>query len=170
MSVGFSTPLGAQDLPLDQLFEELRDADPETFARIESRITAELEKSGSASMDLLLRRGQDAMQDGMPDAAVEHFSALVDHAPAFASGYLGRASAYFVLGLIGPALDDLAMTLTLEPRHLDAIRGLASIMEEQERPADALSLYQMILDINPQSTDAQEQVARLKLQLEGQAI
>lgn len=121
-------------------------------------------------MDLLLRRGKDAMDDGTPDIAAEHFSALVDHAPDFAAGYYGRASAYYLIGLVGPALEDLRTVLELNPRHFEAMRGLATIMEEQSRPDDAYALYQMILEINPQSVEVQAQVTRLQLQLEGQVL
>ncbi len=50
------------------------------------------------------------------------------------------------------------------------MRGLATIMEELQRPHDAMELYQMILEINPQSTDVQDANARLQLQLEGQPL
>lgn len=168
--VGFSVPVLAQETTLDQLFQELAEADAATYSRVEQQIVSEWGKSGSAAMDLLLRRGRDALDDGAPDVAVEHFSALVDHAPNFAEGYYGRASSYYLLGLIGPALDDIRQTLTLNPRHFGAMRGLAVIMEDLRRPGDAMELYEMVLAINPQSADVQASVARLQLQLEGQAL
>lgn len=170
IAVGFSLPVAAQQATLDELYQELHDADETTYARIEDRIIAQWEKSGSPAMDLLLRRGQDALEAGNPEIAAEHFSALVDHAPDFAAGYFGRASAYYLLGLIGPALEDLRSVLLLNPRDFEAMRGLATIMQEQERPEDALALYLMILEINPQSAEVKAQIAGLKLQLEGQAL
>lgn len=170
VSVGFSVPAVAQETTLDRLYQELAEADAATYARIEQQIITEWGKSGSAAMDLLLRRGRDALNEGAPDVAVEHFSALVDHAPDFAEGYYGRASSYYLLGLTGPALDDIRQALILNPRQFEAMRGLALIMEELGRSADALELYEMILAINPQSTEANEAKARLQLQLEGQAL
>lgn len=170
MSVGYSIPAAAEETTLDQLYQELAEADPETYERIEQQIITEWSKSGSAAMDLLMRRGRDALDDGDPDVAVEHFSALVDHAPGFAEGYYGRASSYYLLGLTGPALDDIQQVLALNPRHFEAMRGLASIMEELQRPDDALEIYEMILAINPQSTEVQKAKARVQLQLEGQAL
>ena len=155
---------------MDELYQLLREADEDGVHRIEERIEAEWDKSGSPAMDLLLRRGQEAMEAGQPDIAVDHFSALVDHAPEFASGYYGRASAYYALGLTGPALEDLRSTLLLNPRHFDAMRGVAALLEEGERPEDALRLYQMIAEINPHSPEVQADLDRLKLQLEGQAL
>ncbi|MDP5086150.1 MAG: tetratricopeptide repeat protein [Yoonia sp.] len=170
LTVGFSLPADAQETPLDDLYQELAEADEATYARVERRIISEWEKSGSAAMDLLLRRGKDALDDGQPEVAVEHFTALVDHAPDFAEGYYGRASSYYLLGLTGPALDDIRQVLALNPRHFEAMRGLAVIMEELQRPEDALELYRMILEINPNSAETLGSVERLQLQLEGQAL
>lgn len=170
LAVGLSLPAAAQEATLDELYQQLQEADAATYERVRDKILAAWEKSGSPAMDLLLRRGQDALEEGAPDVAAEHFSALVDHAPDFAAGYFGRASAYYLLGLIGPALEDLRTVLRLNPRHFEAMRGLATIMEEQDRPGDAYALYQMILEINPQSADIHTQIDRLELQLEGQAL
>jgi tetratricopeptide (TPR) repeat protein len=160
----------AQETTLDELYQELREADEATQPRVEQRIIAQWGKSGSAAMDLLLRRGNDALEEGQPEVAVEHFTALVDHAPEFAEGYYGRASSYYLMGLTGPALNDIRRALVLNPRHFEAMRGLAAIMEELNRPQDALELYNMILEINPQSAEVLEAVDRLKLQVEGQAL
>jgi tetratricopeptide (TPR) repeat protein len=121
-------------------------------------------------MDLLLRRGEDALEAGDFEAAVEHFTALVDHAPDFAEGYHGRASAYYSLNLIGPALDDLRQVLVLEPRQFDAMLGVGVILESLDRPQQAMDAYQRILEIYPRDASALESVERLKLQLEGQVL
>lgn len=170
LSVGYSIPAAAQETTLDRLYQELAEADASNYERIEQQIVTEWGKSGSAAMDLLMRRGRDALDEGAPDVAVEHFTALVDHAPDFAEGYFGRASSYYLLGLTGPALDDIRQALALNPRHFEAMRGLAIILEELERPEDAMELYTLILEINPQSVEAQGALERLELQLEGQAL
>jgi tetratricopeptide (TPR) repeat protein len=169
-TVGYSLPVSAQETLIDELYQELAEADTASQERIENQIITEWGKSGSAAMDLLMRRGKDAMEQTDYVAASEHFSALVDHAPDFAEGYYGRASAYYFLGRVGPALDDIQRALVINPRHFEAMRGLAIIMEDLQRPADALELYQMILVINPQSGEVQDAVARLELQLEGQSL
>jgi len=170
IGVGFSLPATAQNAEIDTLYQQLQNADAESYAAIERQIVAEWERSGSPAMDLLLRRGQDALDDGTPDVAVQHFSALVDHAPEFSEGYFGRATAYYLLDLPGPALDDIRTTLRLNPRHFEAMRGFAIILTELDRTTDALKIYEMILEISPQSQEAQHAVAGLMLQLEGQAL
>lgn len=166
--VWFSTPLSAATL--DELYEQLSGADADTQPRIEGQIVAKWEQSGSAAMDLLLRRGKEALEGGAPEVAIDHFSALVDHAPDFAEGYHGRATSYYLLGMVGPALDDLRQTLVLNPRHFGAMRGVGAILEGLERPEQALEAYRAFLDLNPASADVLEAVERLELQLEGQAL
>lgn len=170
LGAGLSVPAVAQTDRLDQLFAELSQTDEEGSLRIEQEIITEWGKSGSASIDLLLRRGQDALNDGAPDAAVDHFSALVDHAPDFAEGYFLRATSFYLLDEIGPAMADLEEVLTRNPRHFEAMRGLAVMMEELGRADEALALYDMILEIVPYSVQARDEQARLQQQLDGQAI
>ena len=170
LAMGFSGSVYAQAAGLDDLYQQLTEAEPAEAERLAGQIIASWERSGSAAMDLLLRRGQEALEDGAPDVAVQHFSALVDHAPEFSEGYYGRAMAYYLLGLTGPALNDIGQVLTMNPRHFEALRGLAIIMEDTGRDDRALEAYRMILDIHPQSPDAQASVSRLGLQLEGQSL
>ena len=170
VAVGFSLPAAADDAALDALFDDLQVAQGSDADRIGDQIRAEWGKSGSAAIDLLLRRGQEAIDAGDPLAASEHCTAVIDHAPDFAAGYSCRAIAYYLLDLPGPALDDLRQTLALNPRHFDAMRGFAVMLEELERPEEALEVYGRVLDIYPANTLAQEAADRLKLQFEGQAL
>ena len=58
-----STPLVvAQQTGLDGLYQELFEADENSHARIAERISKRLERSGSPAMDLLYRRGVDALE------------------------------------------------------------------------------------------------------------
>jgi tetratricopeptide (TPR) repeat protein len=88
-------------------------------------------------MDLLLQRGKDAMAAGDFPAAIEHLTALTDHAPDFAEGFNARATAYFQAGQLGPSIEDIARTLTLNPRHFGALSGLGMIFEDLGRPEKA---------------------------------
>lgn len=163
-------PLAAQETDLDALFQELIEADETTHARVADRIIRRFEQSGSPSMDLLLRRGAEAAEEGEYGIAIEHFSALVDHAPDFAEGYHSRASAYFSAGLMGPAIDDLRQTLVLNPRHFEAMFGVGIILEELGRVDDAVLAYQAIQEIYPLDPDAAQALKRLESQTTGQRI
>lgn len=170
VTVGFSGPLVAQTDRLDQLFDQLREAEPQQVARIEGQIITEFGRSGSASMDLLRKRGEDALEAADFNVAVEHFTALIDHAPDFAEGYHGRATAYYNLGLMGPAIDDLRQTLVLQPRHLGAMTGVAVVLEELERPEDALEIWQQLADFSPADAEIAAMIERLTTQLAGETL
>ena len=163
-------PSFAQETALDELFQELSEADESNHTRIADRVISRFEKSGSPAMDLLLRRGGDALEEGDDAAAIEHLTALVDHAPDFAEGYHRRATAYFRAGLMGPALDDLRQTLVLNPRHFKAMFGVGILLEELGRSDEAIAAYEAVLEVYPLEPDAIEALARLTLEIEGQAI
>jgi tetratricopeptide (TPR) repeat protein len=160
----------AQETALDSLFQELIEANEGNHARIAERVRARFEKSGSPAMDLLLRRGGDAIEADDNVAAIEHLTALVDHAPDFAEAYHRRATAYFRADLMGPALDDLRQTLVLNPRHFRAMFAIGIILEVLGRPDEAIAAYQAVLDVYPLEPDATDALARLVIEIEGQAI
>lgn len=171
-AVWLCLPVAAQETAsgdrLAELYARLATAaDPATADRIEADIRTEWSKSGSPAIDLLLRRGEDALEAGEFVAAAEHFTAAIDHDPAFAEAFYGRASAYYQAGLIGPALDDLRETLVLNPHHFGAMAGIAIILEELGRPEEALAAYRQVQAIHPQNADVAEAVARLETLLQG---
>lgn len=147
---------------MDELFDELQLATGEQSDRITDQIETLWSQSGSASMDLLLTRGRDMLQEGDIEAAIEHLTALVDHAPDFAEGYYTRATAFFEAGLFGPALADLRTTLALNPRHFGALAGLAHILEETGEDEKALAAYRKVLELVPHDETVKEAVSRLE--------
>lgn len=160
----------AQTPALDTLFEDLKSADEAQAGRIEREIWNEWSKSGSMAMDLLLQRGRDAMQAGETAAAIEHLTALTDHAPDFAEGWNARATAYYAAGEFGPAIEDIARTLTLNPRHFGALSGLGMIFEQLDRPEQALEAYRAALAIHPHLGAVLQAVERLEKTTAGQDL
>jgi Tfp pilus assembly protein PilF len=157
----------AGETDLDPLFDALRDADPAGAQEIENRIWEEWSRSGSAAMDLLLERGREALEAGEIDVAIEHFSALVDHAPDFAEAYNARATAYFQSGAYGLALEDIRQTLARNPRHFGAMSGLAFILEEIGEEEGALEAWRAVEALHPQREGVRQAIERLERQVEG---
>jgi tetratricopeptide (TPR) repeat protein len=164
------TQAQAQTVILDDLFAKLATADDQASARIEQDIWREWSKSGSPAMDLLLQRGRDAMAAGDTDAAIEHLTALIDHAPDFAEGYNARATAYFQAGELGPSVADIAKVLTLNPRHFGALAGLGMIYEQLERPEKALEVYRAAVAIHPHLAGVLQSIERLQAEAAGQDL
>jgi len=161
--VMFSIPATAAETRLDRLFSQLDGAPPEEARRIASEIELEWAKSGSPAMDLLLRRGEDALEAGDMRAAVEHLSAAIDHAPGFAEAWHLRSVAFFRQERYGLALNDLAQVIALEPRHFNAIFGMGRVLEETGRIALAHDAFERAQGIHPHHesvSDALERVSR----------
>lgn len=160
----------AQTADLDDLFERLKTADQGASDRIEREIENEWSKSGSPAMDLLLQRGREALVAGNTQEAIEHFTALIDHAPEFAEGWNGRATAFYQAGLIGPSIADIGHVLTLNPRHFGALTGLAAIQEQLGNETEALKIYRAVLTIHPHLTDVSKAIERLEKDVAGTAL
>jgi tetratricopeptide (TPR) repeat protein len=165
-----SAPANAETDEIEALMEGLKGADPAAAAQIERRIYELWSQSGSPSMDLLLTRGRDALEAGDPVLAVKHFTALVDHAPDFAEGYNGRATAYFQMGRYGLSLEDIRKTLELNPRHFSAMSGLALILEELDEPEAALEAWREVERMNPNREGLQDAIRRLERKVEGETL
>ena len=143
---------------------------PAEANRYDRQLKALWSKSGSAAMDLLLKRGRDAMEVENLGAAIEHLTALTDHAPEFAEGYHARASAYFHSELFGPAVADLERALYLNPNNYNAIFGLGAVLETFGDDTLALAAYRRVLALHPHHEDATEALKRLEARVEGQRL
>ncbi|MGZ3216404.1 tetratricopeptide repeat protein [Paracoccus sp. T5] len=148
--------------PLDDAFARLAAPEGEGWRIAESDILREWSRSGSPAMDLLLRRGEEALDMGDIPTAIGHLSALTDHAPDFAAGFQARAAAFAASGQFGPALADLARALELEPRHFAALTQLGAMLEEMGEDDRALTAYRESLKIHPHQQEAIDGVARLE--------
>lgn len=169
-AVWFSLPAVAETGALQPLYDQLRGATSSQAAQIEREIALERKRSGSVAMDLLLQRGFDALDRAESLTAIEHFSAVIDHAPEIAEGWYGRARAFYEKGDLGQALSDLSQALTLDPGNYEAIFGLAAIFEGLDQPHKALAAYRLALEAHPNYEEAAEAVKRLEPQVGGKSL
>ena len=88
---GEAALLNLRGLQEPDLLAALAVTDARNAQRIARELAALWDRSGSPSMDLLLRRGRDALERGEAEVALEHLTALTDHAPGFARGWSERA-------------------------------------------------------------------------------
>ena len=170
MSILLTAIPAAAETPaeMDALFSELAQSEGDGWMRAESDIERIWSRSGSAALDLLLMRGEAALDAGDLPAAIGHLTALTDHAPDFAAGWTARAAAYALAGQTGPAADDLARALRLEPRDWKALTLLGALLEEAGDSTRAGAAYQASLAINPHQQDAADALARLTSAQQGQ--
>ncbi len=171
--VTFSTSSLAQEADSRdeaELLQKLAQSTPEQAVGLDRQLQALWSQSGSASADLLLERGREALEDGDVDAALDHLTALTDHAPEFAEGWHVRASVFFGIDRFGMAAADLEHALTLNPNHYEAIYGLGLIFEIVGKPEQAFQAYSRALAIHPHHEEVTNAVNRLKPQVEGKAL
>jgi Flp pilus assembly protein TadD len=176
----YATSSGAQEVEPDVL-----DADPQVLldrlstlteddATEARRLAREIEErwthSGSAAMDLLLRRGRDALDEGDFARAVTHLTALTDHAPDFAEGWNARATVFFLQERYGLALSDIEQVLILEPRHFGALAGLGIILEQVDAPEAALRAFRAARDVHPAEENVNRAIERLEQQTGGRTL
>jgi len=159
--VSNSMPVFAQSSVNDML-ENLRIAEPAEAIRLTREIERAWSQSGSTSLDMLLRRGREAMEDEQIDIAIEHLTAVTDHAPEFAEGWHARATAFYMKGLYGPALDDLQKALILNPDNYNAIFGLGIMLNEFGDYRRAEQAFSQVLDLHPNHEDASKMLEQLK--------
>ncbi|SEL01855.1 hypothetical protein SAMN05421666_2773 [Roseovarius nanhaiticus] len=155
---------------LDQMYEALRTAPADEAGRIGREIRLELSKSGSPAMNLLLKRGRDAIAGGDMGLAIEILSALTDHAPEFAEGWHARSVAFARAGMPGAAMGDLERALALDPRNFAAIYSLGALLEQIGQPALALDAYARVAEIHPHFDDTEANLARISADTQGSAL
>ncbi|MGC1260414.1 tetratricopeptide repeat protein [Jannaschia helgolandensis] len=138
--------------------------------RLANEIQERWTHTGSATLDLLLQRGIDAMQDGDFVRAIAHLTALTDHAPEFAEGWNQRATAFFLTDRYGEALSDIEQVLILEPRHFGALAGLGIILEELGDEQGALRAFRAAQQIFPAEENVNRSVERLEAATGGRTL
>lgn len=171
--VMFSTGGAAQQADSQdeaELLRQLAVATSQQSIGIDRQLQALWSQSGSASADLLLERGREALDDGDIEAALDHLTALTDHAPDFAEGWHLRASVFFGQERFGMAAADLEHALSLNPNNYEAIYGLGLIFEILDQPGKAYDAYSRALAIHPHHEEVTNAVNRLKPQVTGKAL
>ncbi|MFD1912398.1 tetratricopeptide repeat protein [Halodurantibacterium flavum] len=155
---------------VDDLLAELQEPDQPMWPRLERQLIEEWSRSGSAAADLLLQRGRAAMAVRDWPQAIEHLTALTDHAPEFAEGWYARSEAFYFSDRPGEALADLRRALELNPRHFQALSGVAVILEELGEPERALAAFRAAGAIHPHQPDIKTAIEDLERQVSGQAL
>jgi len=160
-----AVPSPAQENPeerVDTLLSQLAEPDRGDWVMIETQIMRIWSRSGSEAMDMLLRRGRDAIEAEDYVAAVEHLTALTDHAPDFAEGWHTRATAFYMQGEFALTITDVERILTLNPRHYRAMSGLGFMLEDMGETDHALVAFRSAQALNPHMPDVVSAIERLE--------
>lgn len=156
---------------LNQLFGDLkRQRDPEAAKTTADLIRTELSESGSATVNLLMQWSDEAVRESRNDAALDFLDQITILKPDFAEGWNQRAKLHFLMGNQRKAMADLNQVLAIEPRHIGALAGLATILSERNNDELALKAWERFLAVYPAERRAQEQVSTLSEKIAGNRI
>ena len=156
---------------LDGLFSELKRARNQRAAeRVSGRIWQEWNKSGSASVDLLMQWSQKAMDEQKYDVALDFLDQVVLLAPEYAEGWNRRATLHFTMDDYAKSMADIARTLQIEPRHFGALGGMAVILKNAGLDDRAMRAYERVLEVYPMMRDAQTELGKLADKMAGEGI
>lgn len=154
---------GAEEPPSEaDLLARLAEPDREDWQQVETQIQRLWSRSGSEAMDLLLRRGNEALEAEDYIAALEHFTALTDHAPDFAEGWNARATTFYLLDEFALSISDIQRVLVLNPNHFGALTGLATMFEQMGEDDLALRALYAVKELNPNRPGIDESIGRLE--------
>jgi tetratricopeptide (TPR) repeat protein len=151
------------DQRLDDLFQTLQtSSDGGKLLEVEADIWKIWYDSGEAEIDSLMLEAGALMGSGDLTAAEMIYADIIKRAPAFSEGWNRRATVRFYQRDYDGSLADIEQTLKLEPRHFGAIWGLGMIMGLQQDYQRAISAFEKLLEIKPNSRDAGPRIELLK--------
>jgi tetratricopeptide (TPR) repeat protein len=144
--------------------------DADETGGIITRLLHSYSESGSDTADLLLRRARQAIGVENYSDALKILDQTITLLPGWAEGWNARATARYLDDDYSGSMADIAQTLKREPNHLGALMGMGMILEAREKRADALKVYERVLEIAPHWRNAQEAADKLKAALAGSEL
>ncbi len=126
--------------------------------------------SGSPTVDLLMKRSTGAIKQKKYDQAVQFLDVVIKLSPDYAEGWNQRAFALYKQDNLSEAAGNLRRALALDANHFRALEGLGTILREVGDEAGAYKVFKRLLEVDPQSDDAQKAAQDLQRKVEGRGI
>lgn len=156
---------------LDRLFDQLKNAQTEFEARqTANQIDILWRGAFGETAKLLLSRADDAIADEDFPLALDVLDQLIALEPEFAEAWNRRATVYFLKDDYGHSLADIAVALSLEPRHFGALTGLGLMFEDLGEDAKAYEALKQALELNPFQDNVRAELESLERSALGQPI
>ena len=155
---------------LESLLTRLADPQEQDWEPVAEEIMDIWGQPGSRSMSYLLERSITAAENDNIEAAIEHATAAIDHAPGFGQAYFARGNAFAQIGEFGLALADFTSAISLLPSHFEAYHGIGYTLEQMGEYDGALQAYRQSHALNPHMETVLDSIARLEARVEGSDI
>ena len=118
----------------------------------------------------LLFQGTRLMNGGKLSKAYELFTQIIATEPDWSEAWNKRATVLYLMNRYESSLDDIKITLALEPRHFGALSGQALNYIELKQYEKAIKSYKAAQKIYPLLDSAKKMIPELKDLINDQAI
>jgi tetratricopeptide (TPR) repeat protein len=150
------------DERLDELFSTLLiSTDLTTIRATESQIWEIWFDHANEDVEQLMQMGVTRMNYNRYADAMLIFTQLIENFPEYAEGWNRRATLHYVLGNFDESVADIEAVLELEPRHFGALSGLGMVYLQQKQLSKAKLAFENLVDVHPNSPNAQENLRRV---------
>ncbi|NNE57236.1 MAG: tetratricopeptide repeat protein [Hellea sp.] len=164
-------PKAEKQARLDDLFIKLRDeTDADTANLIAEEIWAHWLQSGSASVDLLIRRATAAATNGKTKLARRLYDQILVIEPDYAEAWARSGRLALDNGDYNRAVVEVSQALVIEPRHFYALWTLGNILESLERQDEALAVYSEAHKLYPALEIVKKRKEYLETRLQGEIL
>ena len=118
----------------------------------------------------LLNQGSRLMNGGELSKAYQLFTKIIATEPDWSEAWNRRATVLYLMSRYQSSLDDIKITLTLEPRHFGALSGQALNYIELKKYEKAIQSYKAAQKIYPLLDSAKKMIPELQDLINDQAI
>ena len=118
----------------------------------------------------LLFQGTRLMNVGELSKAYELFTKIISTEPNWSEAWNKRATVLYLMNQYQSSLDDIKITLALEPRHFGALSGQALNYIELKQYEKAIQSYRAAQKIYPVLDSAKKMIPELQELINDQAI
>ena len=161
---------------LDKLFSQLKNSKNISSARIVEKkiwgiwmIHPSYDRRGFRLTELLTQ-GSRLMNRGELSKAYKLFTQIIATEPDWSEVWNKRATVLYLMNRYQSSLDDIKITLTLEPRHFGALSGQALNYIELKQYEKAIKSYKAAQKIYPLLDSAKKMIPELQDLVNDQAI
>ena len=174
----FFSKVNAEDKKseLDKLFFQLKNSKNLSSAQIVEKKIWEIwlihpsDNRRGFRLTELLTQGSRLMNMGELKKAYELFTTIIATEPDWSEAWNKRATVLYLMNQYQASLDDIKITLTLEPRHFAALSGQALNYIELKQYEKAIESYEAAQKIYPLLDSAKKMIPELSELINNQSI
>ena len=161
---------------LDKLFNQLKNSKNLSSAKILEKKIWEIwlihpsDDRRGFRLTELLTQGSRLMNMGELNKAYELFTQIIATEPDWSEAWNKRATVLYLMNRYQSSLDDIKITLALEPRHFAALSGQALNYIELKQYEKAIQSYEAAQKIYPLLDSAKKMIPELQEFINDQAI